>query len=1391
MTYKKLILIISLLIIISNFTSAYDSDTKNLANSNNVLFVDMNNPTCSDYNSRNNALNGDTPWCTLKIAMEKVESGDIVYVKQGTYNDWNYLRDKSFSQKTIFTSYPGEDVILTHVYADFLNTPNYQWNDIGTSDKNIWVTRVNNFDIYDFTVITDNNGEMFYIYNNYADFNQNKQINAIWADEINNKIYIKFEDQNANPRNIPLHVSHNEYGVIRIENVKGAEVVISNFTIQYGGWQVYIRNSVGVTIKDNTINGGLRGIYGVHHTGEEISNIKIQNNLITGYFDPEWSWNEIKTNIASRHESSGIHLINVNENIIIDNNKVHTWFNGIFLDSNLIRNKNAKILNNEIWNIFDDGLEIEDLQENARVHDNTIYDAFVGLSLAYGDCTGSCYFFNNIVVSNKEIKWTDTENMYGECFKIGRTGGKTKNWNIHHNTCYAKRYGLVSLLNDASENTKWTDNIFYSESNYLITRSGLASNGIFYNNNLYYRADYGRIFRYWNHDTDSTTYANLATALASNNWDGTWDTNSVNTNPRFTDANNLNFQPIKDSPACEMSTTGSYVGAIPCEEDILPYCGDNLCNSDESCYTCQTDCGTCPNRYIWFESESGDLTSPMEIVYDLRASYREYIQVENEAGYNGAAVYDINLNIPDEYILWGRVLAPNVTDDSFKIQLDNNEEFIWDISIDTYWTWQQVSARDGDNPIIFTLLNSNHEFTLKQREDGTKIDMFLLTNDLDYVPTGTGNNNNIYCGDTYCNWNEDCNNCNEDCGACPLFCGDGTCNEDENCNSCSDDCGECETYCGDNTCDSDENCNLCAQDCGECPSFCGDFNCDNDETCDSCSQDCGTCQSFCGDNTCDNDEDCNTCNQDCGTCPSFCGDNTCDNDEDCNSCQQDCGECPSFCGDNMCDNDEDCTSCNIDCGICPSFCGDFTCNTNEDCNTCSYDCGECVPFCGDQICNNDETCSNCEADCNACPLNEEHWLETEIPTTLTAPMTIITDSTASNNQFISVPNLEGYNGEATYTININEVGFYIIWGRVKGPNGMDNSFLIKFDNEEVKLWDIEENNVWNWDLVSNRHGNNPERFYLTKGVHTIYIQQREDGSQIDKFLLTNDFEYVPSGLGQTGENNLNCGDGFCNDGETCSNCETDCNRCQNICGDTYCDSDESCSTCNSDCGECEEEKPKTSSGGRSSRSSRQTITQKTEIIPEEIIENITKEIQQESPKEIIEEEKENQIAIDQIINNESITSKNNLTTNNIIPIEKNELKNKITGFAISDPVKFSIISFFSLIILFIIIASVSIFIFYEIDFAEKLRDSTIFAHTKLSQIYGFSKEKISPYFKITLSNEKFFTQTNNFQDDPYFELKKWVFLAKNNGFNDPYIKRILMAQGWTNEIIDRILVKKI
>lgn len=119
--------------------------------------------------------------------------------------------------------------------------------------------------------------------------------------------------------------------------------------------------------------------------------------------------------------------------------------------------------------------------------------------------------------------------------------------------------------------------------------------------------------------------------------------------------------------------------------------------------------------------------------------------------------------------------------------------------------------------------------------------------------------------------------------ALPSTCGDGTCavTSQENCRNCEVDCGECPITCGDGVCKpgNGENCSSCPADCSSCS--CGDGACTiGQETCADCPDDCGACP-VCGDTVCSKwspaarfpkamQENCGTCANDCGACRGPC-----------------------------------------------------------------------------------------------------------------------------------------------------------------------------------------------------------------------------------------------------------------------------------------------------------------------------------------------------------------------------------------------------------------------------------------------------------------------------------------------------------------------------------------
>lgn len=167
---------------------------------------------------------------------------------------------------------------------------------------------------------------------------------------------------------------------------------------------------------------------------------------------------------------------------------------------------------------------------------------------------------------------------------------------------------------------------------------------------------------------------------------------------------------------------------------------------NESAYSDEDDKMIFIARFF-IEAEEGVINLPMEIAVDEAASSGEYIWVPNGNGNSmdplqdaGYAEYTFEIIVAGDYVVWGRVISNDSGSDSFFASIDNGEYALWDTRMggEETWVWGRVSDRGFADPVIFHLETGVHTLVIKQREDGTKIDRILITNDMEHVPEGLG-----------------------------------------------------------------------------------------------------------------------------------------------------------------------------------------------------------------------------------------------------------------------------------------------------------------------------------------------------------------------------------------------------------------------------------------------------------------------------------------------------------------------------------------------------------------------------------------------------------------------------------------------------------------------------
>jgi hypothetical protein len=143
----------------------------------------------------------------------------------------------------------------------------------------------------------------------------------------------------------------------------------------------------------------------------------------------------------------------------------------------------------------------------------------------------------------------------------------------------------------------------------------------------------------------------------------------------------------------------------------------------------------------WIAAEAGkSLKQPMVVGTDSRALGGKYIWVPegdgniwNPASTGGEALYSFTVPVAGIYTVWGRILVSG--GDSFYVRMDNSPPLLWTTTRHGKgtWVWDQIHKGTAA-PARFTLTAGTHTFRLKQREDGTKLDHLLITNDLSYTP---------------------------------------------------------------------------------------------------------------------------------------------------------------------------------------------------------------------------------------------------------------------------------------------------------------------------------------------------------------------------------------------------------------------------------------------------------------------------------------------------------------------------------------------------------------------------------------------------------------------------------------------------------------------------------
>jgi hypothetical protein len=112
---------------------------------------------------------------------------------------------------------------------------------------------------------------------------------------------------------------------------------------------------------------------------------------------------------------------------------------------------------------------------------------------------------------------------------------------------------------------------------------------------------------------------------------------------------------------------------------------------------------------------------------------------------------------------------------------------------------------------------------------------------------------------------------------------------------------------------------------------------------------------------------------------------------------------------------------------------------------------------------------------------------------------------------------------ASYEVRLAQPGRYYVWVRAYSTGGKDNTAHVGMDGqwpESGRRLQLAAVDTWAWSSNQRDAGGSlygqPRTIWLDvadAGIHTILFAVREDGFELDKWVLTPDSEFVPEGFG--------------------------------------------------------------------------------------------------------------------------------------------------------------------------------------------------------------------------------------------------------------------------------------
>lgn len=146
------------------------------------------------------------------------------------------------------------------------------------------------------------------------------------------------------------------------------------------------------------------------------------------------------------------------------------------------------------------------------------------------------------------------------------------------------------------------------------------------------------------------------------------------------------------------------------------------------------------------------------------------------------------------------------------------------------------------------------------------------------------------------------------------------------------------------------------------------------------------------------------------------------------------------------------------------------------------------------------------------------WLDLEAESgELAAPMAAFDDPGASRGHFVQVEAAAGNDDEAgavTLAFEVPQAGDHVVWARVRARSSGSNSLRVSVDGGQDQVWHLDgegrgDDEPWIWMRFALLDADGPRVYDLTAGLHRLRLGNREDGTQVDRVVVTADLSDAP------------------------------------------------------------------------------------------------------------------------------------------------------------------------------------------------------------------------------------------------------------------------------------------